>query len=523
MELAYIFPMIGHKFQLCPAFWWLFIFFIIEWENVASLRTPDWSYVQSPIKKYSIVKRQACSSSKLLTARLDGPQRWALFTAANNNSPSESGEVEALRRQIGDLNRQVTELQKAVRRRPTPRQAALEAAEALQQTNSVGVFGPYFRRGMYAYPEEERLLLGSATAGVLLGSTVFKVMPFWPVRSPVAGAIAGVIFALKYFDRKGSIGQFIRMAGKMVLLMTYNTAVFIRDFKSNWKAWKVYEKAYRQYEVLDSKFNITNTWTDIDQKYKVSTTTTLLGTATEGASKAVWDSMVGMDNFFKTNVWPQSKDPASKLATKVKGNMDNLSKQVDAEYKKSAAELAKSKEELAGLNNNWAAGWSNWKLEMPSWGNSSSSTKPKDKTTSSKEALARTVKADAKLKTPSTGNDPKKEKESMMFFHKGKKGLSRKDDATGEAEGNKHEVVSASAAAKKETIKVSLARKEPQPAVSDKEAEQTTNMNSSQKDNSSNNWWQNIFGGGQGVKTEESKPTGEVEQEHSSSKDPSEG
>mmetsp|Transcript_28325 Transcript_28325/g.35560 ORF Transcript_28325/g.35560 Transcript_28325/m.35560 type:complete len:441 (-) Transcript_28325:4-1326(-) len=273
-------------------------------------------------------------------------------------------------RRLKDLQSQVSLLQETLKQQ----KAATDAKSAtqspaiplpIQQPPLVGsgIYGPYLRYGMYTFPEEERLLLATAAAGVLLGTLLGKL-----ICLPTLGALGGVIFALKYFDRKGAIGQFTRLMGKIAIICVYQASIFIRDFESNWKAWRLYEKVYKQYERMDNRFNITRSFYQWDNKYKFTSTSENIKNQVLGASNFAWKGILKVDDTLRNQIWPRTQQPVANLTSQIQQRMNTLSRHVENQYELSSLEMARAKDSVAKFNEDWASRWSDWMIDMPKWG-----------------------------------------------------------------------------------------------------------------------------------------------------------
>jgi len=225
-----------------------------------------------------------------------------------------------------------------------------------QQNDGVGLYGPYMRYGMYNFPEDERLLLASAVSGILLGSLVGRV-----IRLPMFGAIGGVIIALKYYDRNSSGGKLCRLAGKILLIGVYRAAVFVRDFEQNWKAWKVFERAYRNFEVIDEKFNITLTLQGYDKKFGISSKVT-------SASQNIWKGLETVDETLRMKLLQGLSNQTADAGRAFGQSIASFTKTVERQYQLSLADMSKARDDVSQFNQHWASRFSNFKIEMPSWG-----------------------------------------------------------------------------------------------------------------------------------------------------------
>ncbi|CAM9192817.1 unnamed protein product [Phaeothamnion confervicola] len=118
-----------------------------------------------------------------------------------------------------------------------------------------------------ALPEEEQLLLGCTAAGAVLGLILGRL-----VRQVYMGGIAGAVAAVAWSNRDTRLGAFVRTCGKLAVIGAYRAVALQQELTLRWKAWRVYERVYKEFEKLERRYEVSNRVADIDNKYAISNT-----------------------------------------------------------------------------------------------------------------------------------------------------------------------------------------------------------------------------------------------------------
>ncbi|CAM9394954.1 unnamed protein product, partial [Chrysoparadoxa australica] len=135
--------------------------------------------------------------------------------------------------------------------------------------------------------DKEKLLLGCLVAGAFMGLLSGRLLGFG-----VPGMICGTFAAVYNQDREGKLGKFTRVSGKLVVIGAYKVRAWWQEAGTRWKAWRVYERLFKEFENFDEKYDVTSHVSSWDQKFGISKTTVGLWTKVADGALAAEQAVI---------------------------------------------------------------------------------------------------------------------------------------------------------------------------------------------------------------------------------------
>ncbi|CEM02231.1 unnamed protein product [Vitrella brassicaformis CCMP3155] len=119
---------------------------------------------------------------------------------------------------------------------------------------------------LLSIPYEEQLLAACSVAGALLGLIVSKGL----LQRGWLGAAIGLVWAINNYDKPGRVSRWVRATGRLFVLAFYQWRYLVEDLKMKFRAWKVYERAFKRFEDLDKQHKMLDKLQAFDERHQIS-------------------------------------------------------------------------------------------------------------------------------------------------------------------------------------------------------------------------------------------------------------
>lgn len=203
---------------------------------------------------------------------------------------SASGVEVDLRLKLGNLENRVRRLEEELRlARSAQEKLRIQSAnkKVAEVTSAVG-----------GIPEEEQLLLGCTASGAVIGLVVGRIF-----GQVYLGAIAGATAAVFFFSRESHWGNFVRISGKLAVISFYKGLALVQELTMRWKAWRVYERLYKEVESIDKKLSVSSKVGSLNEKFAIADTVSSVLRKVGDAEKSVASSMNPVGEFLSDAVF----------------------------------------------------------------------------------------------------------------------------------------------------------------------------------------------------------------------------